>query len=66
MENTIDISVGEIVISDCYLEKGTGDVVVIMKEGIFLSTFSTKKHRLKFLFKYTTGKKVYELTPIET
>lgn len=66
MENTIDISVGEIVISDCYLEKGTGDVVVIMKQGIFLSTFSSSNQRLKFLFKYTTGKKVYELIPIET
>ena len=64
MENTIDISVGEIVISDCYLEKGTGDVVVIMKQGVLLSTFSTKKHRLKFLFKYTTGAKVYELIAI--
>lgn len=66
MENTIEIAVGEIVISDCYLEKGTGDIVVIMKEGVFLSTFRTKKHRLKFLFKYTTGKKVYELIAIET
>lgn len=66
MENTIDISVGEIVISDCYLEKGTGDVVVIMKQGIFLSTFNSNKQRLKFLFKYTTGKKTYELIAIET
>ena len=66
MENTIDISVGEIVISDCYLEKGTGDIVIIKKQGVFLSTLSTKKHRLKFLFKYTTGRKVYELIAIET
>ena len=64
MENTIDISVGEIVISDCYLEKGPRDIVIIMKQGVLLSTFSTKKHRLKFLFKYTTGKKVYELIAI--
>ena len=66
MENTIDISVGEIVISDCYLEKGPRDIVVIMKQGIFLSTFNTKKHRLKFLFKYTTGTKTYEFITIET
>ena len=66
MENTIEISVGEIVISDCYLEKGSRDIVIIMKEGIYLSAFSTKKHRLKFLFKYTTGRKVYELIAIET
>lgn len=64
MENTIDISLGEIVISDCYLEKGPRDIVIIMKQGVLLSTFSTKKHRLKFLFKYTTGAKVYELIAI--
>ena len=66
MGNAIDICVGEIVISDCYLEKVPRDIVVIMKQGIFLSTFNTKKHRLKFLFKYTTGKKTYELITIET
>ena len=66
MGNAIDICVGEIVISDCYLEKGPRDIVVIMKQGIFLSTFNTKKHSLKFLFKYTTGKKTYELITIET
>ena len=66
MRNAIDICVGEIVISDCYLEKGARDIVVIMKQGIFLSTFNTKRHRLKFLFKYTTGKKTYALIPIET
>lgn len=66
MKNTIDISVGEIVISDCYLEKGPGNIVVIMKQGIFLSTFSSNKQRLKFLFKYTTGKKTYELVGNET
>ena len=66
MENTIDISLGEIVISDCYLEKGPRDIVVIMKQGIFLSTFNTKSHRLKFLFKSMTGKKTYELIRIET
>ena len=66
MGNAIDICVGEIVISDCYLEKGPRDIVAIMKQGIFLSTFNTKKHRLKFLFKYTTGKKTYELIRIET
>lgn len=66
MENIISIFVGKITISDCYLEKGPGDIVAIMKQGIFLSTFNTKKHRLKFLFKYTTGKKTYELITIET
>ena len=64
MENIISIFVGEITISNCYLEKGPGDIVIIMKQGVLLSTFSTKKHRLKFLFKYTTGKKVYELIAI--
>lgn len=64
MENIISIFVGEITISDCYLEKGPGDIVIIMKQGVLLSTFSTKKHRLKFLFKYTTGAKVYELIAI--
>ena len=66
MENIISLSVGEITISDCYLEKGPGDIVIIKKQAVFLSTFSTKKHRLKFLFKYTTGRKVYELIAIET
>ena len=66
MGGAIDICVGEIVISDCYLEKVHRDIVAIMKQGIFLSTFNTKEHRLKFLFKYTTGKKTYELITIET
>ena len=64
MGNIISIFVGEITISNCYLEKGPGDIVIIMKQGVLLSTFSTKKHRLKFLFKYTTGEKVYELIAI--
>ena len=41
MRNAIDICVGEIVISDCYLEKVHRDIVAIMKQGIFLSTFNT-------------------------
>ena len=46
MGNAIDICVGEIVISDCYLEKVHRDIVAIMKQGIFLSTFNTKKQTL--------------------
>lgn len=57
----INIITSDLLITDCYLEKGTNDISVLKKERFIISYIDFKFYKLKFLYKHLDGINNYSL-----
>ncbi|WP_300891576.1 hypothetical protein [uncultured Clostridium sp.] len=57
----INIITRDLLITKCYLEKCTNDISAIKKEKFTMSYVDFKIYKLKFLYKYSDGTKIYQL-----
>ena len=57
----ITIVTKDLLIENCYLEKQYDYLIALKKERFIISYINFKVYKLKFLYKYLDGTKIYSL-----